>query len=369
MKNTIKLTIPDEVLEKIKYLCRVIPMVEWSGILLYDTTGSIQDPDNMVITLKDIILMNKGTATYTEYNFTEKKRDQSGYTDRHIDYCEENEEALFWQIGHIHSHNKMDVFFSQTDMAELDDNAPCYNYYLSLIVNNAMDFTAKVAFVATAEVEAPAKYIALNGDGEKYSVGSTILKAKKEKLFIFDCDIESNLKTLAPDNFFQRNLTEVLEEADKPKYSQKSYKPATSSAEALKPKPQVSQPTYFMDEEDFFDTLDNKVEVQPDIEAFVSCLINGTNTPDEETTFEDLLKNFKFYKVSGEDIARSVLDNYFALYEKFFEESVGDEKVFIEVTEEVIDYLEEYEKDYLILSATIMALKKVVEEFLKFEKI
>lgn len=53
---------------------------------------------------------------------------------------EGNEHLEECRIGHIHSHNTMGVFFSGTDWGELEDNAPNHNYYLSLIVNNFMDF-------------------------------------------------------------------------------------------------------------------------------------------------------------------------------------------------------------------------------------
>lgn len=95
-----QVVMPDDVLYKIKQLCNVMPTVEWSGILLYDVKGTIKNPTKMIITLRDIILMDKGQKAFTSYNFNEKKRDQSGYSDRHIDYCEENEKALTWKIGH-----------------------------------------------------------------------------------------------------------------------------------------------------------------------------------------------------------------------------------------------------------------------------
>ena len=55
-----------------KYLCKAIPEVEWSGILLYEVKGSIKDAKNMSLIVKDIIPMDKGSHTYTEYNFIEE---------------------------------------------------------------------------------------------------------------------------------------------------------------------------------------------------------------------------------------------------------------------------------------------------------
>jgi len=60
---------PLKVLHQIQHLCKEISKVEWSGVLFYKTEGSIKDPENMVITLEDILPMHKGTGTYTEYSF------------------------------------------------------------------------------------------------------------------------------------------------------------------------------------------------------------------------------------------------------------------------------------------------------------
>jgi len=61
------MVMPQKVLNQIKWLCKEIPKVEWSGILFYTIEGSIKDPKNLVVHLQDILPMKKGTATYTEY--------------------------------------------------------------------------------------------------------------------------------------------------------------------------------------------------------------------------------------------------------------------------------------------------------------
>ena len=93
--------------------------------------------------LVDILLMDKGSQSYTAYTFDASV----------IEHMENNPELEECKMGHIHSHNTMSVFFSGTDMSELEDNSPNHNYYLSLIVNNFMDFCAKVCFIAQAENE------------------------------------------------------------------------------------------------------------------------------------------------------------------------------------------------------------------------
>lgn len=374
---------PDDVLEKIRYLCRVISRVEWSGILLYQTEGSIQKPETMVITLKDIIPMHKGDTAYTEYNFNEKKRDQSGYTDRHIDYTNENEEALSWQIGHIHSHNNMNVFFSPTDMAELNDNSPNHNFYLSLIVNNRLDFMAKISFVATARAKTKTNYMALDEDGNEYNVGDTVLTFQKEKLFIYDCAIESNKANVQPDNLFEKNVSEILEIADTPKYAAPKTVPGNSPSYH---KPVAGfkggVPAYGKGvstnvppvTRSFFDDIpevEDKEEyetVSPDIEYFGIHLLNGTNPPDKDMTFEDALNQLKTFKIAGVDLANSIVTNYTAVFNNVYDSEDDIDVVFIEVTEELIELFEIYEDSYRFLTPSIMSLKGMLDKYIEYQE-
>ena len=145
LETKLNLYLPDDVLIKIWKLCNYIHAVEWSGILLYTTEGTLSDPQNFKIHVKDIIPMHKGTGVATGFNYNEKKRDNSGIQDRHIDYVIENEEAETWRLGLIHSHNNMNTYFSNVDLDELQENTPTYINFLSLIVNNRNDFEARLA--------------------------------------------------------------------------------------------------------------------------------------------------------------------------------------------------------------------------------
>jgi len=186
-------------------LCNRISQVEWSGILLYDIEGSIKDPDKMKIILKDIIPMDKGSSAYTEYDFNKNQED------KHIDYTNKREEALLWSIGHIHSHGNMSVFFSGTDMDELKENSNAHNFYLSMIVNNAMDMTAKIGFKATA---GNCSYIALDENGEKYVV---LNSKEKEVFFIYDCIITTETQMIVIEDLdFIKNVEDILKPKQQP---------------------------------------------------------------------------------------------------------------------------------------------------------
>jgi len=177
------LEIGPDLMDRINYLCRSIPNEEWSGILLYTETGSITKYGKMVFKAMDIIPMDAGNSTYTEYAYVE------GGIDRHADYCLANPEALGWKMGHVHSHNHMATFFSGTDMEELMDNSASHDHYLSLIVNNAGHMCAKLAFRGKHKTEHWTGLYAKNGMGSEVQVGKSTNAGSENVVFTADCDI------------------------------------------------------------------------------------------------------------------------------------------------------------------------------------
>ena len=59
--------LPENVEEKIRFLCAQVHEVEWSGILFYKKAGTMED-GSLVITCVDIFPMDIGTSTYTEFD-------------------------------------------------------------------------------------------------------------------------------------------------------------------------------------------------------------------------------------------------------------------------------------------------------------
>lgn len=212
LKEQIKLQIPQEVLDKIRFTCNKINTVEWSGILFYKITGSIKDVEGFSIECKDILLMDKGNKTYTEYSFDNDVADfimdnSMGNEGLGI---EANPEFMSYKIGHIHSHNSMGVFFSGTDMGELFDNCVNHNFYLSLIVNNFEDMIAKLVYRAM-----PCAYEAKDENGEIYEIGK--YGNETAILFIHDCIIDKPEVVISIEDTFRQRLEAIIKKADEPK--------------------------------------------------------------------------------------------------------------------------------------------------------
>ena len=371
LKPIIALNMPDDILDKIKYLCKAISKVEWSGVLFYDIQGSIQDPENFKVILKDILPMNKGSQAYTEYDLD----------NRYVDYLMDNPEAMDWKVGHIHSHNTMDVFFSGTDMSELQDNSAAHNFYLSLIVNNYMDFQAKIAFRGTVDVKTETlPYYALNENGDKYIIEESVFTVKKEKLFILDCSVESKADILSVKETFSSKVAGIIKAAI-PKYPVHKINPKSPATvvkgfqgnKYLNQFPPKSGSNKHLGKIPFESEIEDDIPFYPGndltgIEKFVICLIQGTNpVGDFVVSVEEVLEDLESITIDNKnfsaELAQSVLNNYAALYNKHFPHE--DESTFICVTNEVIEILEDNKMFFTFLTNSISVLTQMLNKFIK----
>lgn len=137
--RTFKMVIPPAVEEKIRLACASVPNLEWSGVLFFKYRGSFENGD-LLVTCKDILLMDIGTASYTEWAADADV----------ISYMAENN-LLDCQMGIIHSHNTMHTFFSGTDTATLLQEGQNRNNIVSLIVNNDGKYSAAITRLVTTE--------------------------------------------------------------------------------------------------------------------------------------------------------------------------------------------------------------------------
>lgn len=128
-----KIVIPANVEEQIRFLCARVWDTEWSGVLFYTPSGNFED-GSLEIRCVDILPMDVGTTTYTEFDMSPDV----------ISYMAANQELLDCKMGLIHSHNNMSTFFSGTDLATLKEEGADRNHFVSLIVNNAGKYTAAI---------------------------------------------------------------------------------------------------------------------------------------------------------------------------------------------------------------------------------
>lgn len=374
---------PEKVLNQIKYLCKEIPKVEWSGILFYSIEGTITNPENMVLTLQTILPMQKGTAAFTEYSFDE----------RVVEFMMDNEETEDWKIAHIHSHNTMAVYFSGTDWSELEDNAPNHNIYLSLIVNNFMDFCAKVCFIANGRAE-KVKFVAKDENGNEYTFAEAEEKVENKKLVVYDCDIDAPVDSITINQDFADQVEGIIKDAEKRRPVTVTYYGAGFNSQrnvyqgnqnAGKNWNQRQQNANFTNpgvdawgDAEWGNIIDSEEDMRDDaIEEFTMFALNTGNDVSQFKDIEDVLDFYKAYNVSPKALAKGVLDKYVAVYEKYFDKFTerDNPSMFIDITNGVIENLDSeiwtttsrYVKN--MLSPVKKALESMLSKFVKYEKV
>tara|TARA_R110000868_G_scaffold14414_2_gene67006 strand:- start:21056 stop:22324 length:1269 start_codon:yes stop_codon:yes gene_type:complete len=176
LSDKIKLILHEELLNQIDYAHKKIGSVEWSGFLLYkQEEGNFESPSTVVLKAYKFFPLDVGTTGHTEFNMTPEAMES--LEDTYPDYMD-------YKIGLIHTHHNMSTFFSGEDMNELHDNTANYPYYLSLIVNFAGVYAAKVAFIAK-ETDS---YLETNS-----FMGNTkipLTRGEKDNLILIDCNIQ-----------------------------------------------------------------------------------------------------------------------------------------------------------------------------------
>ena len=341
LKEKIKVVMPTQVLHQIKYLCKNIPKVEWSGVLFYTIEGSIKQPSKCVLTLQAILPLDMGTAGYTAY----------ALDNRYIDFIEEDfENRCTWKTGHIHSHNTMPVFFSGTDMSELFDNAPNHNFYLSLIVNNYMDFIAKVAIHVKNKTESfPMKYQAQDENGNEYTLVKKQVKIEAKELVTYDCEIFSDVETIEVNSSFSNQVKTIM--IPKPKPVEKQYVPFSNVPATVKGK------NWSRTEQAKAMQL---AQLGGEVEDFIIYLLSDELVENSET-IEDCLAYLSYFHLSSEELATNILENYGMAFMTCFEEE--DDNGFINITSLVINKLKEYVVEYPFLKGTINSLYSLLNKF------
>ena len=173
------LIITEELLNKIKYLCQVFPTQEWSGVLFYNTKGSIENISGMELTAFDLYPLDLGSSIYTEF---EHSKEYIGYISRHPELMDSHQ-------GLVHSHNQMNTFFSIIDTATLQEMVPQYKNYLSLIVNNSGTYTAALAVLANINTTSSKEVRYTGFDFKEVNYKTLPEEANKQVVLKFDANI------------------------------------------------------------------------------------------------------------------------------------------------------------------------------------
>lgn len=206
-----KLTVTQNLEDKIRFLCSKLPHTEYSGTLFYTTEGSFETKDLHIIA-KDFYLQDVGSSGFTEF------KNDVGLASFMV------QNGLFdCYTGLLHSHHNMATIFTEgklgsgTDMNTLKSEGSDNNHFVSIIVNNAGKYAAAITRKITESLEGISNiaYKSFN-DEEKSEVGtSKKMCVTKVEYHMLDIITEQSTDYSYLEN---SELNTKLVELQKPKY-------------------------------------------------------------------------------------------------------------------------------------------------------
>ena len=282
-----------------KFLCTYINTVEWSGCTFYSIEGDLTKPDELSILVHDMIPLDKGSAAFTEYNFDGRVMKYMN----EMDYFD-------LKIGHLHSHHNMKTFFSGTDLDEVMENSEFIKPYLSIIINNAYDFSCKLAFRIKEKTPTTYEFQDIDYTAKQFSIPS-----ESEYVANYDCTVVIPMQEFSISDSFKHQFNEIMK--PKPVVKQlPKYPPVKLKND--------SQGALGLFDDEFLEWKNNSpkslVEPEPplvEFEAFYCYLLRLGNAVENDTleiACEDLQNSVLDFKFSLEEYARSLKTNF----KKFF---------------------------------------------------
>lgn len=178
-------------------LCQKYSNLEWSGYCLHEKKGELF---NEQIIVHGVYLMDVGTGGATDF---QGNADVATLVDAYPELDE-----LIFEKGYrilqckVHSHNNMEPFYSGMDQSDLEVNAQGRDLYVSIVVNNKMNFFAKSCrWVKTAPFTKTVQVL----EKGKYQPYSYEVAEGYEKI-VQDCKMSIDMQN---PEWFTKRLTEV----------------------------------------------------------------------------------------------------------------------------------------------------------------
>lgn len=310
---------------------------EWSGILFYKLTkGNINQLKDLEFTADFLYPMNIGSHTYTEFN----------YSGEIINAYDLYEPGLESSTGLIHSHNNFSTFFSGEDQGELKTNAGMYNYYISLIVNFAHDYCAKIAFPSKTNVTS--EYWVKDNNGKLFKRKSV---KEESTILIGDLNVIIEDDVVTPE--WLNSRIEALE------LKKKQVVATTSVTSYTQKRLRGLDSGYIQRSNNYYDDIDWKPDIFKQREDF-SSYKSKSETSNFSKSQEFLaaliyldtckngniaegLKNLENCDSTQMDEFESALDaNFEIIHQNVYGSIIQLEKHTLQVLTDLMDYQEEY---------------------------
>lgn len=355
------LQITEELEDKIRIACAMSPDKEWSGVLFYELNSDKLD-ENFTVICKDMLVLDVGTATFTEWSEGPEI----------INYAAMND-LLDCQTGIIHSHNKMKTFFSSTDLKTLDAEGSVRQNLVSLIVNNAGEYTAAITFKSKIK-----KHILIESENSFFDKDNQI--ETSEGIEEFEELTYSELNIIKPESKYNEYIDEFLKlmvlkkSVVKAVNGFKGFPAVNTSVKNTEEKPTVSleKPEEDLFEEnlaEFDDFLYPEVFINTVQDAY--ALITG-DIFIEDVVFEDLVSYVKedmvdlystrFKKdLSNNSVLQFWIEGQLETILSFYDLKPSDFMGRIQIIQDIINVLKETGQTNEYLKAIIKILENQLD--------
>ena len=194
----------------------------------------------------------------------------------------------------------MNVFFSAEDISELNDVAPLYLYYVSMIVNNKSEMTCKIAFLGDTD----SRVIYNTSLNQSDTRPVPIQLVKEKKLITVDCEIVGETIT-GIDSKYKNRLNSILNSKVKiippvTKFPVNAIPPSN-----WKPLPKKTSGTITTFDNTLFSNIIEFSTV--DIVDFIATLLQEDDTLNLDQIFDNLVKD---KSIKAGEIVTSVEDEF-----------------------------------------------------------
>ena len=244
-----------------------------------------------------------------------------------------------------------------------------------------MEFKAKIAFTGALEKTVKnVPYKALNENGNEYELMKTDLNYSKTKMFTYDCVINSPEDIFTVDDDFALKVDTIMK--PKPVVAPKQV-PFVPVAKTINLKPEQLKIVHtvkvgqvdkskatnrgksinklidhipFADYEDL--TPDTSLSM---LEMFIAETMKVGTVLQAEENLEDVLTVIDDLDLDPYQYAKTVLEFYGDIYEKYFPDSTDEH--FIDVSEEACDMLHDNITQFPFINVTIKAIETMMVKF------
>lgn len=285
--NNPKVKIEKLAQDKIDYLLRRFPNNEWSGTLFYtiDNINNITKGD-LVITVIDLLIQDIGTSVYT-------KMECDGREDT---YSLEKGYLLDPNVytGFIHSHHKMEAYFSGTDESTLEKQGLDVINFFSLIVNTRNKYAARLTLQVKEKLNVVSNMTCTTLGNITTKIGDTeTFEQENIHVFYRECDVIQN------NSSEYSELEEMIVNIEKSK-APKETKFPTLPFEKITKKEEIKPFTYSDLEVKFPKKWGESEFIQGDIEyilyEFICDIVGNTMMSyPESDTLEDIVLHLNCY--------------------------------------------------------------------------